>query len=748
MPSSSVVPTRVPTTGDVDDDDENDDQQQQQQYHDDQAAAGASSSSSSTTTTTISNIPSLTVAFSSAATTGGTSYAFGLYAAALKRNLHLTQGELDSISTAFFVAGLFSWLPGLCSDRFGTRFAMTTGGITGATSLLLYWAVARQFLPIAHHGVLVAVLSALGVGTFLSCAMVTGAVFKIIVATAGPGVKGSAVGAAKGYVGLGAGLYACIFEAIRGPHTSDLDFLPMAAVLFLGCATLPGFLLLPSQATLARCTVQDEATPRHVRILYGSLATMAVLIVANSMLNLYESSSAASLEQHHASQAASGSTNLVVSALAAANDSGDDEDDETLAVHELLLEKNNSATSVQHSNFALGFLLLSIWLAPIATLMFLPREKRSYSADGVILLPDHDDVNDNVGDGGRLQDDDESDNIEMEATEERRVRMTRRRKSGSKDEEDPLAAVKSKNTKKAEDQLNSSASSSTSSNKKEEERGLLSVQDGDDSELPEHHPSERSEPSEQPVEVEANLNLYEMLQTRSALLMLWTTTVLVGAGTVMTNNAGQMVESLGFPAAVTPASLALFSVAQAFGRVMTGSVSEAALNWNTHSFGIDNGIPRPFFLVVASLIGFLAHFLLGLARTEFVFVVGATLAGLAFGCVWPLMVLITGEVFGTANVGANYMFFDGFTSAAGTLLLTKVVAQDVYERHMHDAVSSSSGGSAAGANAPDEYTCVGMGCFQNTHMIVAGLSLTCVATSLGVMYTSRHVYNKVSLHAA
>jgi len=747
MPSSSVIPTRVPITCDVDDDDENDDQQQQQRYHDDdQEAAGASSSHhlprSSSSSSTISNIPSLTVAFSSAATTGGTSYAFGLYAAALKRNLHLTQGELDSISTAFFVAGLFSWLPGLCSDRFGTRFALTTGGVTGATSLLLYWAVARQFLPIAHHGVLVAVLSALGVGTFLSCAMVTGAVFKIIVATAGPGVKGSCVGAAKGYVGLGAGLYACIFEAIRGPNTSDLDFLPMAAFLFLGCATLPGFLLLPSQATLARCTVQDEATPRHVRILYGSLATMAVLIVVNSMMNLYESSSAASLEQHHASQAASGSTNMVVSALAA-NDSGDNdgEDDETLAVHELLLENNN----VQHSNFALGFLLLSIWLAPIATLMFLPREKRSYSADGVILLPDHDDVNDNVGDDGRRQDDDESDNIEMEASEEQRLMMMRRRNSESKEEEDPLAAMTGKNTKKAEDQLNSSASSLTSSNKHEEERGLLSVQDGDDSEHPEHHLSERSEPSEQPVEVESNLNLYEMLQTRSALLMLWTTTVLVGAGTVMTNNAGQMVESLGFPAAVTPASLALFSVAQAFGRVMTGSVSEAALNWNTHSFGIDNGIPRPFFLVVASVIGFLAHFLLGLARTQFVFVVGATLAGLAFGCVWPLMVLITGEVFGTANVGANYMFFDGFTSAAGTLLLTKVVAQDVYERHIHDSVSSS-GGSAA--HAPDENTCVGMGCFQNTHMIVAGLSLTCVATSLGVMYTSRHVYNKVSLHAA
>ena len=223
----------------------------------------------------------------------------------------------------------------------------------------------------------------------------------------------------------------------------------------------------------------------------------------------------------------------------------------------------------------------------------------------------------------------------------------------------------------------------------------------------------------------------------------------------MTNSTGQMVESLGFPAAVTPATLALFSVAQAAGRVLTGSVSEAALEWSTrgHCCCTDRGVPRPFFLVVASLIGFVGHSILALAHRQVVFVVGATLTGLAFGCVWPLMVLITGEIFGTANVGANYMFFDGFTSAAGTLLITKGVAQDVYERHMadqhhhqqHNNSSSSSSSIITGqqsSGGADAYTCLGTGCFQNTHWAVAALSLTCVATSVGLMYTSRHVYNK------
>ena len=120
----------------------------------------------------------------------------------------------------------------------------------------------------------------------------------------------------------------------------------------------------------------------------------------------------------------------------------------------------------------------------------------------------------------------------------------------------------------------------------------------------------------------------EMLMTPTAGLMLWTTTILVGAGTVVTNNMGQMVESLGFAPAVTPASLALFSVAQAGSRVATGAVSEAALTWNIRGMGME-GAPRPFFLVVASVLALVAHLLLSVASNEFLFVMGAALAGAA-----------------------------------------------------------------------------------------------------------------------
>jgi hypothetical protein len=44
-----------------------------------------------------SNIPALVGAILAALTTGGPTYAFGLYSAALKSNLGLSQGDIDTV---------------------------------------------------------------------------------------------------------------------------------------------------------------------------------------------------------------------------------------------------------------------------------------------------------------------------------------------------------------------------------------------------------------------------------------------------------------------------------------------------------------------------------------------------------------------------------------------------------------------------------------------------------------------------
>ena len=231
----------------------------------------------------------------------------------------------------------------------------------------------------------------------------------------------------------------------------------------------------------------------------------------------------------------------------------------------------------------------------------------------------------------------------------------------------------------------------------------------------------------------SDLNLQEALQTPSAWLMLWTTVILVGSGTYKTNNMGEMVESLGFPDALNPATLAIFSVAQAAARIVTGILSEAALKTHVVGFpGLENGIVRPFFLVVGSGIAFVSHLWLAYATSQASFIISTTLSGLAFGMAWPLMVLIVGDIFGLKNHGAVYMFYDGSTKAFGTILLSEYVAGNVYEAHVDPKV--------------DALICYGPSCFRETHLTVAGLALSGMVASIGLMYTTRYVYNRQEFH--
>jgi Nodulin-like len=560
-----------------------------------------------------SNVPLLTSAFLASLTTGGNTYAFGIYGSALKKALQLSQSQLDTISSANFCAGLLSWIPGLFADKYGPRFALSVGGILGAASLLSYWVVAREFIELPRS-LLIPSLCTLGVLIFLTNSLVIGGIFKIFVGTCGPGTKGSAVGAAKGYVGLGSGAYACLFQALRVESSSDLDFLPMAAVFAVLAAAVPALILLPSKENIHFDPAYDRITPLHLRSIYFGLVGLGSLVVGTSI--------AAILSYD---------------------------------------EENNGNKGGRH--FGMALLLLAFWCGPIVALLFLPTH-------------------------------------EEEIVEET-----------SGQYEPPTVFL----TATADaDKQNSDESTTENKYEPKNKRDGLAM-NVDQSEMPQGY------------------TLYEMLKTVPAWLFAWICIILVGGGTIMTNNMGQMVEALYFPEVITPASLALFSAAQASSRVVTGAVSDWALQWNTTMFG--NGVPRPVFLVAASFAGAAAHLLLSVASSQGSFVIGVAMSGAAFGMIWPLMVLIVGEVFGTSNVGANYMFFDGGASALGTLFLSKFVAQTVYELHIdHDDENS------------DGLTCYGEDCFRASHLIVALLSLTCLLASVGMLRMTRHAHSGLSLH--
>jgi len=123
---------------------------------------------------------------------------------------------------------------------------------------------------------------------------------------------------------------------------------------------------------------------------------------------------------------------------------------------------------------------------------------------------------------------------------------------------------------------------------------------------------------------ERNYTLPQMLKTCQAWLMAWTCVIIVGGGTVMTNNIGQMTESLSFDTAATSSSLALFSAAQGASRVCTGIASELALKWEIPwcfacILRTTKGVGRPFFLVLASLVSALSHFVLAISTSEAAF---------------------------------------------------------------------------------------------------------------------------------
>eukprot|EP00977_Amphora_coffeiformis_P006319 scaffold1352_cov180-Amphora_coffeaeformis.AAC.9 len=599
-----------------------------------------------------SNVPSLVCVFAASATTGGAMYAFGMYGEALKQDLHLTQSQLNTISSAMFIAGLLSWIPGMMVDTLGTKFSLCLGGLSGAGSTLTYWILARQFVVMQA---IVPALSVLGMLTCLSCAMIVGSVFKVVLLSCGPGTKGAAVGVAKAYVGLGAGTWLCIFQAIRRPNETPLDFLPMSAFFFLVAAFLPALVLLPTQAQVSKEQIINDTTPLHFRVLYTSLLLMGIVVIGSSVADLMEG-----------------------------------QEEEVVLVEEQMAKPK----------YGRAALIVAIWLGPIVSLLFLPKDssndaapgdepigkqQRRFSEDRDAMAEEHDPITDTLFLSSPVA---SSDNLLKAYSSSSELRRAWNFHQGSSEN---LRGLNGKTRGLADGYgiSNSTTPGSLVGSRlippRSGEAEPTQIEPGECMEqkllhedtflladienegvcytqpvIPPPPPPPTPMPKEHHYYDDHNYTLVQMLQTPSAWFMLWTCTILVGSGTLQTNNMGEMVASRGFPEHVAPACLALFSVAQATARVVTGAVSEAALNWKHHHClcFIDYGVPRTFFLVIASFLAFVAHLVLSFGNMLPIFVIGSVLSGIAFGMVWPLMVLIVGEVFGLENHGANYMFYE------------------------------------------------------------------------------------------
>ena len=155
--------------------------------------------------------------------------------------------------------------------------------------------------------------------------------------------------------------------------------------------------------------------------------------------------------------------------------------------------------------------------------------------------------------------------------------------------------------------------------------------------------------------------LCEMVRTVDAWLLWSVGLVQIGAGAVCTTNLAFIIQAARAPAHLVTSTGTTFGTGNLLGRLITPVASDVLL--------VRHGLPRPWLLLLLCLTQALGHFGLLLAATpgveaggaaqQALLVSGAGMSGLAFGAMWPSLVILASELFGRSHLQTNYMFFDG-----------------------------------------------------------------------------------------
>merc|ERR1712194_454739 len=103
---------------------------------------------------------------------------------------------------------------------------------------------------------------------------------------------------------------------------------------------------------------------------------------------------------------------------------------------------------------------------------------------------------------------------------------------------------------------------------------------------------------------------------------------------------------------------------------------------------------------------------------------GTALAGPAFGTIWPMMVVLSSELFGSRKLSQNYMIFDGCAGAIGTVCLGNFLVSFVYDQ----APTNSDG------------NCVGEACFGPAHLCICALAVLATVSALTLSFTNLGLY--------
>jgi len=217
-------------------------------------------------------------------------------------------------------------------------------------------------------------------------------------------------------------------------------------------------------------------------------------------------------------------------------------------------------------------------------------------------------------------------------------------------------------------------------------------------------------------------SLPQMLRTIDAWLLWWCGAVLFGGGLLLATNLSQILQSFGASTRLLPTLVTLFSNGNFLGRLVAMLISDTLVR---------RGLPRPWFVVADCAVAASAQLLFLLSSTlhgaaqSFVLVVSSLLGGLAFGAIWPHLVVLTSELFGSANLATNYMFYDGTCAAVGIVVIGNLLPRAFYRP-------------AAGAT-----DCLGAECFAPTFAVVAALSASACVCAVVLSCRSVELYRQM-----
>ena len=199
-----------------------------------------------------------------------------------------------------------------------------------------------------------------------------------------------------------------------------------------------------------------------------------------------------------------------------------------------------------------------------------------------------------------------------------------------------------------------------------------------------------------------DLNTKQMFQTRDFYLLLYGCVAIVGAGSAVTTNVGQMFDSIHSEKNVQAS--VFFSATQSFSRVACGFLCDVLVR---------KRLPRSC-IVLGALLVMIGGYMSFYVNTELMLLVGTVLSGFAFGAIWPSMVVIVSEVFGLRNLGGNYMVFDGVSSAVGSLIFGKFIPEYFYEKEKEEG----------------ETDCYGKDCYRMSYLLITGILCTAVGSTV------------------